>query len=379
MNKKVYLVTIACVCIFAYFSMGLKDEKPAEDLEIVAGFGGDIKKTIGNEVLYIAPSSVYTFEEGGKISSVIRKGESSTPGKTREKRQLVSNKQYILGLEKVYIIGENMAFNGIENPMEIFFRNPYTNDNGYVAICNGKPEDILKYKVEGYPSSSDYIEGMLKDANNYNFFPSNYKIYNAFLKLASEGKSLTLPYINIVEDQIKITDLCLFKKDKIIGKLNIEDAKIFNMLNETDGKGIITLNKNSDKYLEYYSKVKRSVKVYKVDNKYKFIIDLKFNGDIISNTLYTELDNNVSINNEIETRLEKTIKDSCRYIIFKIKNEYKVDCLQLGNYAASKYGRQSGIDWDEIVPNSDIEVNVKVKIDKKGRGDYFLKKAKNIE
>lgn len=377
MNKRTYLVTILCFGMFAYFSTGLKGEQPAEDLEIVTGFGGDIEKTQGSQVLYIAPSSVYTFENGEKISSTIRKGEAFTPSETRENRQLISNKQYILGLEKVYIMGENIALYGLASSMEVFFRNPYTNDGGYVAVCHGKSEEILKYRVEGYPSSSDYIEGMLKNANRYNFFSSYYKISDVFLSLISEGKNITLPYIDIVDDQLKITGLCVFKKDKMIGKLDIDDAKIFNMINETDGKGIVKLQTNPSQYLNYYAKVKRGVKVSKIDNKYKFIIDLRFTGDIVSQTLYTDVINDENANKETKIRLENTIKSSCDQIIEKMKSQYKIDFLQLGQYAVAKYGRQEGIDWDEAVAKSDIQVNVKVQIDKAGRGDYFLKNNSN--
>jgi hypothetical protein len=67
--------------------------------------------------------------------------------------------------------------------------------------------------------------------------------------------------------------------------LAIDDAKIFNILSETDEKGIVTLQINSNQYLDYYAKVKRIVKVSKVDNNYKFLIDLKYTGDIVSQTL----------------------------------------------------------------------------------------------
>lgn len=376
MNKRTYLVTILCFGLFAYFSTGLKGQQPAEDLEVVTGFGGDIEKTQGSQGLYIAPSSVYTFEDSEKISSTIRRGKAFTPAETRENRQLISDKQYILGLEKVYIMGENIAIHGLKSSMEVFFRNSATNDSGYMAVSHEKPEEILKYRVEGYPSSSDYIEGMLKNANRYNFFPSYYKISDTFLSLISEGKNITLPYINIVNDELKMTGLCIFKKDRMIGKLNIDDTRIFNMLSETDGKGMVKLQTSPDQYLDYYAKVKRSVKVSKIEDNYKFIIDLKFTGDIVSNTVYTDVISNENVNKEIKIRLENAIKSSGEYIIQKIRNQYKTDSLQLGQYAAAKYGRQKGIDWDEVVSKSDIQVSVKVQIDKAGRGDYFLEKQK---
>lgn len=376
MNKRTYLMSIFCFCVFAYFSTGLKNEQPAEDLEIVSAFGADIQKLSNNQVLYIAPSSVYTFEEGEKISSSIRSGEALTPGRTRETRQLISNKQYGLGLEKIYLFGESMATYGLRFPIEIFFRNPYLNDNGYVAICNGTPENILKFKVQGYPSSADYIEGMLKNAHYYNFFSTNYKVADIFLDLDSEGRSIKIPYIEILKNELKITGLCIFKNDKMIEKLNMEDSKILNMLSETDGRGIITLQSSADDYLEYYAKVKRKVKVNKLDNKYKFTVLLNFTGDIISNTMYDEIINSASLNNKIQNQLEENIKGSSNYFIEKITKQYKVDLLELGKYAAAKYGRHTEVNWDDIVSKSDIEVKVKVKIDRKGRGDYLFKSIK---
>ncbi len=56
--------------------------------------------------------------------------------------------------------------------------------------------------------------------------------------------------------------------------------------------------------------------------------------------------------------------------INKIKSDINIDILNLGSVAAAKYGRETGIDWNKEVLNSDIKVNVKVKVDSQGRGDY---------
>lgn len=357
--------------------MDLKGELPAEDLEIVSGFGADIKENGKSDIISVAPSSVYTFEEGEKVVSELRTGISETPAGTREDRQLISNKQYVLGLEKLYLFSESLASKGLIVPIEIFFRNPYTNDNASVAICSSKPEEILKSSVPGYPSSADYIDGMLKNAKLYNFFPSAYKISDIFLNLDTEGKNIIIPFINEPTDRVdskfRIAGLCLFKKGKMIGKLNMQDSKSLNILRKTDGKGLVSLvQKPYTKHLEYYAKVKRKVKVYKIGDRYKYVINLQFKGDIVSNSIYSTLKTKTSTLNEVQANLEKNIKQSCKYIINKLKTQYRVDALDLGQYAAAKYGREKGIDWDDVFTNADIEVNVKVKIDKIGRGGYFL-------
>ena len=47
-----------------------------------------------------------------------------------------------------------------------------------------------------------------------------------------------------------------------------------------------------------------------------------------------------------------------------------MDCIGLGREAAAKFGRRKNIDWDEVVSNAKIDVNVKVAVDTQGRGDY---------
>jgi hypothetical protein len=80
----------------------------------------------------------------------------------------------------------------------------------------------------------------------------------------------------------------------------------------------------------------------------------------------------------IQSCIIHQIRNSIKYIASKdskafmkeMQNNIKVDCLDLGKYAAAKCGRNTGIDWNEVVDNADIDVNVKVKIDNTGRGNY---------
>ncbi len=215
---------------------------------------------------------------------------------------------------------------------------------------------------------------MLINAKYSNFFSTYYKISDIFLNLDAEGKNILLPAIDEVNKKLKITGLCIFKKDKMIGSLNMLDSKAINMLCDTNGKGIVSLALSPEKHLDYYATVKRKVTVSKQGNHYKYVIDLKFMGDIVSNTIYTKLQSKTTINDEVQTELEKTIKQSCEAIVDKLKHQYKVDALSLGQYAVAKYGRGKSIDWDEVFTNADIEINVKVQLDRTGRGEYSLEK-----
>lgn len=370
MKKNRYLFILLCIFVFVLFSSGVKSSEPVEDLEIINGIGCDIEKNISGGVVYDVPMSVYLFKNDNSIESEVRTGKAYTLGRTREDRQLIEDKQNMLGLEKVYIFSEEEAAYGLAPYLEVLLRNPNSNDIGYVAVCSGKASDILKFPVKGYPSSSDYIEGLLKNSWFQNFYSRNNRISNIYIMVSAEGVNAVMPYIQEKDKKISVRGMIVFNKDKMAAKLDMEDTKLLNILREEAGQGILTVAKNSKENLEFYSKVKRKVKVSKQDGRYKYTINLKFKGDIIYNQQYKNFLTDPNETKIIERDLEKSIHDKCTKFIKKAQETYKVDCLNLGSYAAAKYGRGTGTDWNEVFTNADIEVNVKVKIERTGRAQY---------
>ncbi|WP_406541043.1 Ger(x)C family spore germination C-terminal domain-containing protein [Clostridium ljungdahlii] len=75
----------------------------------------------------------------------------------------------------------------------------------------------------------------------------------------------------------------------MIAKTNVKEAKIINLLKENNVKGILTLQQNSKKYIDFYATSRRKVKCYRENGNYKFIINLDLKGDIISNELYKNM------------------------------------------------------------------------------------------
>jgi len=382
MKSKKIIIIFLVTLIGQLYTEQLK-VTPLEQFNIPIAFGNDIDKELNGNVQYNIPYIIYDIkkmEEGnarvtnknntntGDVSSSILEGKSSTLGGTREYRQLRSSKPFLIGIEKIVLVSEEQANYGILDIINIFFANAKINDRGIFAVCKGKAEDILRLKVEGYPSSADYMDGMIRSATNYNFISTKYTLMNIYITLDSEGQNLVLPYIELKNEKIAFTGMALFKGNKMAYALPMEESKIMNILREKNGKGILNLQEGPDKYINYDAMVKRKVKCNKIDGKYEFTIDLDFKGDIKENTLYKNLKKENE--SEFEKLMGKKIEKMCIDFLDKMKNSYKLDCLNLGMYAAAKYGRETGVDWNKEVCNSNIKVNVKVKIDMMGRGQY---------
>lgn len=375
-SKGKLIIYLTILIIFIYSIIGPKGEL-VENLEIPIGIGYDLEGKTEKEVSYGVPISIYIFEEPG-ISSTVLSGTGTSIGETRETRQIKSSKKFLLGLERILILSERASAYGIRPVLDILVNNPEINDRAPVAVCKGKAEDILKRPVKGFANSAEYLEGLVDSSSQFNFFPKRqFTLLDMIVRVDAEGRNVVLPYIEIKGENIEITGLALFNGDKMVAKTNLEEARIINLLKFNDVTGILTIQENSKEYINYSPKSKRKIKCSKEGEKFKFTIDLNLNGSIASNTLYKNLNSDPKVLKKFTTDMEKSVKEMCEnFVNNKIKGEYKTDVLGLGRVAAAKYGRKTGTDWNKVISESIIEVNVKVKVDTEGRGSYQKNKSK---
>lgn len=368
LKKSKIFIIIAIIALFIASFIDSHGEV-VEELEIPSGVGIDVEKRTPYTT-YSIPILVYSFEENGKVISNILNGKAKSIGETRSERQLKSSQRFLLGFSKLFVISEDMSEFGIKNLIDILIDNPEINDKAICIVCKGKAINILSYKSPGNPNYADYLEKMIRNLNQFNFFSSQYSLIDSVVRLNAEGRNLLLPYVEITDEGIKTTGLAIFKGDKMVAKSDIDETRIINILKENNVKGILTLQKNPHEYLNFYAASKRKVKCYNEGGKYKFIINLYLKGSIVSNELYPGIAEDSKEMKAFQNDMAYHVEEMCNNVINKIKNEYKVDVLDLGMVAAAKYGRGTGTDWNEIVNNSDIKVNVNVKVTSQGRGDY---------
>jgi len=157
----------------------------------------------------------------------------------------------------------------------------------------------------------------------------------------------------------------------MVANLPMAEARYMNLLRNNKVNGILTIQKDQSQWISTYGITKRKVRAEKIKGKYKFNIDLEFKGKVVNNTMYKDFMNNPYTIEKYCHELEVETKKNCDEFIDKMQHEYKVDCLELGRDAAAAFGRNPETDWDNVVCNSDITVNVKVKVDNLGRGQFL--------
>jgi Ger(x)C family germination protein len=364
-----FLKIIGFIVAISFLMVGA-DTQPIEELDITIGIGYDIDRIGESSIEYIVSTNIYTFEGEDKISSIMLKGRGPTLGEANADRQRRSSSKYIEGYEKIYIFSREQAEAGIKNIADSLFGDPAVNDKGLIMVFHGRAEDALKHKPKGHPSASDQLEGILRNASNYNFFLKRYDLMDVFRGSQIEGRSLIMPYVELKEEGFEISGLAIFKDHKMVANLNTNETKFTSLLRENKVKGIITIQESPTRYINFYAKTRRKVKCEKIGDKYHFTINIACRGEVISNELFPSLLKDYSSKRESERAIEEKIEELCYRIINKMKKEYKVDVLELGRIAAAKYGRHTGVDWDEVICNSRIDVKVDLEIERVGRGDY---------
>ncbi|EJO5348464.1 spore gernimation protein [Clostridium botulinum] len=367
-NRINIIIIIIIILNIYYYNPNIKY---AEELDIPAGIGYDFEKKIGNIRYYKIPISTYIFNPNGTATSIVHEGKGETLLKTRQYRQRGSNRKFLLGNEKVYLISDKAAYDGVNEVVNLLFFNPLANPQAFTVVCKGNPKDILNYKMDGYANSADYIYGLMKNSPQYNFFPIKAYTTNLnYYKLKSEGKNLVLPYIEIKNNDIEITGMAIFNGDKMERKIDVDEMKTLNMLRGDKTKGIISIEKSYNDFAEMDCYIKRKVECYKEKNKYKFVIKLDIKGDIINcKFCKNELSNMVG-KNKIVKELEQKIYEESYEFINKMQNEYKIDVLNLGSVAVAKYGRDTGVDWNKMVSDSEIEMDINLRLIRGSRGTF---------
>jgi Ger(x)C family germination protein len=374
MTKKIrinkYIIVLFCIIVFLIIFKPEKVFEPIEELAIPSAIGYDLRFNENNNPEYTVAFLLENYGSNDEVfSQTITATNINIPG-TREIRQFKTNRKTLLGLERFIVYSEDFARYGIRNSLDTLFSYYTENDMPYIAVCNGKAADLFKYKVPGYPSMGDYMQGMVEHSKEYNFAPINYKVIDAYVRVDAEGRNFAAPYIEIKDNVLQITGMALFKGDRMVRKISREDAKTMNLLRENDVKGIISLQKSPKEYISCYVTSKRKAKCEKVDDKYIFTINLSLKAEVTSNTIDRNIFKNQLTVKEFENQLSRQLEKECHDFIKKMQSDYRVDCLELGWEAAAKYGRGTGIDWDEVVSNSEIKVNAKINVMETGRGNY---------
>lgn len=337
---------------------------PVERLAIVVGIGNDISKD--KITKYSSTFEVLSFIGSSTNKSIELSGYGDTLYSAQNERQMKNSRKWVF-FETVYLTSEERARDGIKDLLDTFVRDDTRNERSFAVVTKDDTKKVFSTPTVSNYSISEQIYGILKNINNAHFFSNKFELIDVMMMASQEGREIVLPYLEIEDKKPKVTGLALFKGDKMVKRVDLQESMLINILKNKNSKGYISLlSENSQDYIDFYGKSSSKVKVSNQDKKLKYDIYVNMKGSLTVNTLKDE-NLNFDKTNVIEEEFEKQLKEELTKEVSKIQKGYELDCLGLTKYALAKYGRNSEYNNEDSFLNSIIDVHVNVKLKSSGR------------
>ncbi|MCX7950590.1 MAG: Ger(x)C family spore germination protein [Clostridiales bacterium] len=358
-------ILISLILLVSLLLTGCYKKVPIEKLSIITGVGFDVEK----ESKEIINSSEYLIFRGDRQ---IDRGVGVEKGKTINEadsdRQLNLKKNYLLGTIRVYVISEDRAKLGIMDIIDTCIRDQERNLNTIMVVSKGNTKEIFELTPKEANTMADEIKDLIDSSYSSNFFTNNASVKELANMYYQEGRRIILPVIEKSGNTIKISGLAVFDKDKLKEIIEIEDTIFINLLRNSDVRGSIAITlKDYNNAVDVNCISKRKVKVDEVDGRLKYTIKLNIKGEVKLKTLNIEDEDEKKIIAKIKSLIEENIKENTKKVIDKAKYDYKIDVFDIQKYAVAKYGRSNIDKIQQQFENSEIDVEVKVKICSTGR------------
>lgn len=285
----------------------------------------------------------------------------------------VARQPYYEHLQSI-VIGEELAKEGIDRALDLFYRDHESRRKIKLIIAKGAAKDALHVKPKLLPVSGRYIsllteEGEAKTARlpktaSIGQFSSNYH----------NGGNSVLPAIRTEKHEVKMAGGAIMKGDQLIGWLSDQDVKALRWINGTFSAGdeIIVQKIRKEKMPKFTTlevKGARSTVKTSIQNGQP-VISLYIRGE--GNLAEDGLGHNPTLDKikDREQLINHEIKKKAERLIALMQKKYKTDIFGFGEELRRHqypYWKAHQHDWDEQFQNVEVQVDVQTFIRRTGQ------------
>ena len=314
--------------------------------------------------------------DGNKPVNIL-KAKGKTVHEALSNMALISPKDLYIGHNKLFIIDEEVAKNGIEKIIDFLIRQPESHKQFQVLISKSdKASNILEVltPIEDLPAKDILLTLHLASNQKGNVTEVTYD--ELLSNIHKEGLEPTIPVIEITKSNnnlkkgtdIKLSGMSVFKRDKLIGYLNYEESLGYNLIRNNIKKDVINFKCNGNYGSFEIVSITTNFKVDIINEKP--LVNINTEGSLYLSEMNCDL--NISKNSERKKLMDiinKKVETIISETIYNVKSKYKVDIFGFGYYLYQnnyKYWVNNKNNWDNLFNNIDLKINVNLNITKKG-------------
>lgn len=363
---------------------GCQNYRELNDLAIVSGISiSKVEDEYELTVEVVNPKKQQDASSSKETEFIIYKNKSDSIQEAFRRMINESPKKMYGAQIDILILDESIAKNDLKNIVDFFARDPEVRSEFYVLI--GKNDSILEIITPLEKISSKNIVQSLESNNNYLGSTNLVTFHDLIDTYLNKKIDIALPAIKLVGDAKKgeeisnlenteentyhiLDNIAIFKDNKLVGYLNEEDSKVYNLIRNNLNKNLVKVDLENNEYIinemvDIKSKTevnpkKKSITI-SVSGK-GAISEAKYSGDLTKNKTIKKLEK------ELNKYTEEIIKQSITSTLEKYNSDiygfedmfYKKD---------AKYYKENLKDnWDNTLKTLNINVKSNIKIFEKG-------------
>lgn len=352
---------------------GCWDQRLLKDASLVLGIGFDLTESNKIRETIVFPSSGDSSSSSNgpknKQSVAVISSDGNTANDARMQLDLRLADRYAGSKSKIILFGESLAKKGLYAPLDGMYRDPKGPLQAKVAIVSGEAKEVLNLFPPETPLSSEYLPSLLQSAEEVGNI-SLQNVQSICTLIFTEGKDVILPYIEIIDNgkRAKLVGTAMFHKDKLVGKLNINESKLL-VIMQKKKHNKVSLNLKVDNKQEDTEGNYVSVEV--IQAKTNLLIEgapEKPTVNVTSNLKLKikEYPKDHLFNQKELHKLNNQIEKSLKVLATKtIKKAQEKNCDALGiglKLHAYHYDYFKNIDWSKEYKNYPINIKINSEI-----------------
>lgn len=347
----VFLLLFTCI-LFGCVNTSIIDE-----LQLVTSIGMDYFSE--EEVEITAGTPIYNKDENVTNSSL-----SAISGTNRGVRTLLNTRTpapISIGKILVVLVEEKLTTQfGMASILDSLSRDPSFGTRHKIAIAPSQTKDF--YSIE-FPYDMDiatYINEEIEHNEKQQKIPrSNAHLF--FKQYYQVGQDPFLPYIKMHDDsQVEVAGLALFKGDRFIHKINLDDSYTLKILYERFNNGSYEVAlKGKGNYANIRNvESKPSYKIEKNTNRPTIHIHIDLKGALVEYIGKNSADHRLK---EIKEALNKKIESDAKRVVSLLQDR-EIDPLGIGSRVQGLNYQFDVDEWEDYYPEADIKITANVEI-----------------
>ena len=311
--------------------------------------------------------------QGGTNTTLVRSAIGSNISDALSKLQSKIPRKIFWGQCKVFIFGEKLSKEGIQEQLDFLLRHPQPRERANVFVSKGKGKPIL----ESVPPMENYSGEVIRELSDLHI-GMQVTLQNLDEMLTGKPRAAAIPLVKILppeKGQKKLQGIpyivgtAVFKKDKMTGTMTEKETRGLLWLRDEMESYTVTLNPKGVKGEISLNPVSAKVKIIPqiINDKWKVFVKIETEGAVIQNGTNLNLSSLKAVK-AVERDFQKDIEKRLE-LAFLNTQDKKADILGLGKEFYRKYPKQFNKienNWDQIFAEMEVEIDVAAHIRRQG-------------